>query len=141
MWKNLTKTELDAAYNNSKAVENSAQIIQAWLASSAIVKEQLSFANDIPYGQENFPALDFYLVDKNAPTIAFIHGGFWQMRSKNDFAFIVPTLIKNNFNVAMIGYRLAPYATMDEIVDDVKNGIDTTVKFLQSHSFYPIFYG
>jgi len=38
MWKNFTKEQLDAAYNNSKAVANSAEIIQAWQPSGIEIK-------------------------------------------------------------------------------------------------------
>ena len=130
MWKNFTKEQLDAAYNNSKAVDKSSEIIQAWQQSSLEVKNVRSFQTDIPYSKESFPAFDFYLADKDAPTIAFIHGGFWQMRSKDDFAFIVPALLEKNINVAMLGYRLAPSASMDEIVIDINNGIKALVTFV-----------
>jgi arylformamidase len=135
MWKNFTKEQLDAAYNNSKAVDKSSEIIQAWQQSSLKVKNTSSFQTDIPYSKEPFPAFDFYLADKDAPTIAFIHGGFWQMRSKDDFAFIVPALLEKNINVAMLGYRLAPNASMDQIVIDINNGINSLVTFVQKNQF------
>jgi len=135
MWKNFTKEQLDAAYNNSKAVANSAEIIQAWQQSSLDVKNRCSFKTDIPYSDDPFPAFDFYLADKDSPTIAFIHGGFWQMRSKDDFAFIVPSLLEKNINVSMLGYRLAPISTMDQIVGDIQQGINSTVAFIREHQF------
>jgi arylformamidase len=135
MWKNLTKEQLDAAYNNSKAVANSSEIIQSWQRVSNDVKRHHVYKADIPYAENDFPAFDFYLADKNAPTVAFIHGGFWQMRSKDDFAFIVPALLKKNLNVAMLGYRLAPLVTMDEIVTDIQDGIRSTVSFLKNEGF------
>ncbi|SMC36916.1 alpha/beta hydrolase [Polynucleobacter kasalickyi] len=135
MWKNLTKSQLDAAYNNSKAVPNSAEIIQAWQLSSNDVKNTLAYKADIPYAGDDFPAFDFYLANKNAPTVAFIHGGFWQMRSKDDFAFIVPALLEKKINVAMLGYRLAPSVTMDQIVKDIQDGIRSTINLLKNDGF------
>lgn len=135
MWKNLTKSQLDAAYNNSKAVADSAAIIQFWQQKSFEVKSKLAFKSDIPYADEIFPAFDFYLANKEAPTVAFIHGGFWQMRSKDDFAFIVPAMLEKNINVAMLGYRLAPSVTMDQIVTDIQHGIDSTISFLKKENF------
>ena len=135
MWKNFTKEQLDAAYNNSKAVANSAGIIQAWQQSSLEVKNKHTFKADIPYSDNPIPAFDFYLSHQDAPTIAFIHGGFWQMQSKDDFAFIVPILLENNINVAMLGYRLAPSVTMDQIVQDIHDGIDSTIAFTKKNHF------
>ena len=38
MWKNFTNEHLDAAYNNSKAVANNAEIIQDWQHSGVEIK-------------------------------------------------------------------------------------------------------
>ena len=47
MWKNLTKEDLDKAYNNSLAVSNSPTIVQGWADSSALAKVQLHGECDI----------------------------------------------------------------------------------------------
>ena len=123
MWKNLSKEDLDRAYNNSLAVANSAEIVQSWVQSSISAKESLHGDRNISYGNTKFQSFDFFTAGENAPVIVFLHGGFWQMRSKDDFTFIAPPLVRAGFSVAMLGYRLAPHANMNEIVQDVRDGL------------------
>lgn len=123
MWKNFSKEELDKAYNNSLAVANSSEIVQSWVQSSISAKARLHGDRDISYGDTKFQSFDFFPAGENAPVIVFLHGGFWQMRSKDDFTFIAPPLVEAGFSVAMLGYRLAPHANMDEIVQDVRDGL------------------
>jgi len=124
MWKNLSKEDLDMAYNNSLAVANSSEIVQSWAQSSILAKEKLHGDHDISYGDSKFQSFDFFSAGENAPVIVFLHGGFWQMRSKDDFTFIVPPLVNAGFSVAMLGYRLAPHANMHEIIQDVRDGLN-----------------
>lgn len=123
MWKNLSQADLNKAYNNSLAVANSSEIVGAWVQDSIKAKDKLCGDCDISFGKSKFQSFDFFLAESDAPVIVFVHGGFWQMRSKDDFTFIVPALIQAGFSVAMLGYRLAPHANMNEIVQDVKDGL------------------
>jgi arylformamidase len=123
MWKNLSKEDLDKAYNNSLAVANSSEIVQSWVQSSISAKKRLSGGHDISYGYSKSQSFDFFSAGNNAPVIVFLHGGFWQMRSKDDFTFIAPPLVEAGLSVAMLGYRLAPHANMHEIVQDVRDGL------------------
>lgn len=130
MWNSLSTEDLNKAYNNSLAVSNSAEIIQSWIQSSALAKVNLAGECDIVYGDSPFQAFDYFSAGDHAPVIVFVHGGFWQMRSKNDFTFIVPPLVEAGFSVAMLGYRLAPYANMNEIVQDVRDGLQAIHTFI-----------
>jgi arylformamidase len=123
MWTNLSKEDLDKAYNNSLAVINSAEIVQSWVQSSISAKQSLQGDRDLSYGDSKFQSFDFFSAGNNAPVIVFLHGGFWQMRSKDDFTFIAPPLVEAGLSVAMLGYRLAPHANMHEIVQDVRDGL------------------
>jgi arylformamidase len=123
MWKELSKTDLDAAYNNSLAVPQSAEIVQSWVRGSKDAKNTLIGQCDIPYGIGSFQKFDYFPGKRGSPLVVFLHGGFWQMRSKDDFTFIVPALIRAGLSVAMLGYTLAPYAKMDGIIADVRSGI------------------
>ena len=124
MWKNLSKEDLDKAYNNSLAVSNSLDIVQSWIQSSILAKESLRGDRDVFYGDSKFQSFDFFSAGDNAPIIVFLHGGFWQMRSKDDFSFIAPPLVNAGFSVVMLGYRLAPHANMYEIVQEVRDGLN-----------------
>ena len=57
----------------------------------------------------------------------FIHGGYWQTRAKENFSHLAAGPMAHDINVAMLGYTLAPDATLDEIVAEIHAGIDALV--------------
>jgi arylformamidase len=65
----------------------------------------------------------FLAADPDAPTLAFIHGGYWQMNDKENFAFFAEGLLPLGINLAVIEYTLAPTARLDRIVDEVRRSI------------------
>ncbi|ABP34858.1 alpha/beta hydrolase [Polynucleobacter asymbioticus] len=141
MWKNLTKDELDRAYNNSLAVANSAQIVEGWMQASDQVRESTKGELDIRYGPHPRQSYDYFSAGDHSPIMVYIHGGFWQFRSKDDFTFIVPPLIDLGFSVAMLGYRLAPDATMEQIIADIRTGLSAIeVKVRDERGSFPGFY-
>ena len=54
----------------------------------------------------------------------FIHGGYWQTRAKEVFTLFAEGPMAHGINVALIGYTLAPDATLDQIVAEIHAGID-----------------
>jgi arylformamidase len=69
-------------------------------------------------------------VGANAPTLLFIHGGYWQMRAKEAFSLFAGGPMTHGINVALIGYTLAPDATLDGIVAEIHAGIDFLARSL-----------
>ncbi|APB99102.1 alpha/beta hydrolase [Polynucleobacter asymbioticus] len=132
MWKHLKKDELDKAYNNSLAVENSAEIIKDWMQASAQVRERVKGELETGYGSHSRQSYDYFSAGNDSPIMVYIHGGFWQFRSKDDFTFIVPPLMDLGFSVALLGYRLAPDATIDQIVLDIRVGLNAIEKMVRS---------
>ena len=74
--------------------------------------------------------LDLFLAaDPQAPTLAFIHGGYWQMNDKESFAFFAEGLLPLGINLAVIEYTLAPMARLERIVAEVRR----SVRWLAEH--------
>ena len=59
----------------------------------------------------------------NAPILVFIHGGYWFFNSKDPRRFPAELFNANGVAWVPINYRLAPAASMDEIVEDVRNAV------------------
>jgi arylformamidase len=57
------------------------------------------------------------------PVFVFIHGGYWRMLSKDDSAFMARTLTGLGITVVAVDYALAPAATLEEIVREVRASI------------------
>jgi arylformamidase len=60
----------------------------------------------------------------NAPLFAFIHGGYWQRNDKNGFSVFAKGPLVHGINVAMLGYTLAPEASLTMIVQEVSQALD-----------------
>ena len=116
MYRGMDRTQLDAAYNNSAAVPERDAIVADWAARSASVRREYAGRLDLAYGETPRERLDLFLAaDPQAPTLVFIHGGYWQMNDKESFAFSAEGLLPLGINLAVIEYTLAPTARLERI--------------------------
>jgi acetyl esterase/lipase len=104
-WRNLDRTALGEAYNSAAAVANFAEITASWEPRSAAVRQQPDAILDLPYGPQPRNRIDFIKCRApHAPTLVFMHGGYWQMRAKESFAFVAAGPLATGMNVALVGY-------------------------------------
>src|SRR5882762_11117799 len=96
LYRGMDRTQLDTAYNNTAAVPERDAIVAGWAARSARVRRDRPGHLDLAYGDSPRERLDLFLAaDPKAPTLAFIHGGYWQMNdlAKESFAFFAEGLL------------------------------------------------
>jgi arylformamidase len=115
----MDRAALDAAYNNGAAVKDSARIVAEWEARSAQLRARHPEGMDLRYGPDERNRIDYFAARRDGPVLAFIHGGYWQMRSKEIFSFIAEGPLPWGINVALIGYTLAPQKRLDGIVTEI----------------------
>lgn len=117
LYRGMDRAALGAAYNNGAAVADSAAWIARWERRSAELRAAMPEHLDLRYGPAERERVDFFAgADHGAPTLIFIHGGYWQHRAKETFGFVAEGPLAHGINVATIGYTLAPAARLDEIV-------------------------
>lgn len=127
-WRALSQEALDSGLNNAAAVPGSQEIVAGWERRSEAVRAAHPEYLGIPYGPAPRNRLDVVPVaERGAPTLAFIHGGYWQMRSKETFTFVSPALNAHGLHVAHLGYTLAPDATLDTMADEIRAALDALV--------------
>lgn len=124
LYRGMERAALDAAYNNSAAVKDSAQIVAEWEARSARLRARHAEGMNLRYGPEERNRIDYFAARRDGPVLAFIHGGYWQMRAKELFAFIAEGPLAWGINVALIGYTLAPQKRLDGIVAEIHAALD-----------------
>src|ERR1700724_728543 len=129
-WRKLSRTELDRGLNNGEAVAGSGEIVAGWERQSADLRKRHPAHLDLRYGPRERNRIDFLKVHDDAPTLLFIHGGYWQNRAKEAFTLFAEGPLGYGINVALIGYTLAPDATLDQIVTEIHAGIDYLAKEL-----------
>ncbi|WP_130903752.1 MULTISPECIES: alpha/beta hydrolase [unclassified Pseudomonas] len=117
--------DLDQAYNNVAAVGNFPQIMQGFRQRSAQTYKRHAWQRDLAYGDAIRERFDWYAqTTAGAPTLLFIHGGYWQASDKEDYAFIAEGLIEAGCNVGLLEYTLAPEASMGTIVGQIGKALD-----------------
>jgi arylformamidase len=123
-WRAMSQEERDLGLNNGVAVTGSAEIVAGWERRSAGMRARYPDRLDLRYGPRERNRIDFLKAREKAPTLLFIHGGYWQHRAKEIFALFAEGPMAHGINVALIGYTLAPDATLDQIVAEINAGID-----------------
>jgi arylformamidase len=131
-WRTMSQQERDLGLNNGVAVPGSADIVAGWERRSTEIRTKHPDHLDLRYGPRERNRIDFLKVRDHGPTLLFIHGGYWQGRAKEVFAVFAEGPMAHGINVALIGYTLAPDATLDEIVAEIHGGIDFLVGQLPS---------
>src|SRR5580692_6570228 len=123
-WRGMSQQDRDNGLNNGAAVAGSGDIVGGWDRRSAELRARHSDHLDLRYGPRERNRIDFLKAAANAPTLLFIHGGYWQTRAKEAFTLFAEGPMAHGINVALIGYTLAPDATLDQIVAEIRQGID-----------------
>jgi acetyl esterase/lipase len=123
-WRSMSQQELDLGLNNSVAVVGSGELVNGWEQRSANMRKRHPDHIDLRYGPRERNRIDFLKARDKAPTLLFIHGGYWQMRAKEAFTMFAEGAMAHGINVALIGYTLAPEATLEAIVGEIHQGID-----------------
>jgi arylformamidase len=126
LWRGMDRAALDAAYNNTAAVgvARRDRYVGEWSARSDAFRRARAGKIDLRYGDGPRQRLDFFSCGKpGAPTLAYIHGGYWQMNDKEPYAFLGESLLPAGFNLALVEYTLAPAARLDEIVAEVQAAV------------------
>src|ERR1700736_661905 len=118
-WRRMSQQDRDLGLNNGVAVAGSADIVAGWERRSTEMRARHSRHLDLRYGPRERNRIDFLKAGEKAPTLVFIHGGYWQMRAKEAFTLFAAGPMAHGINVALIGYTLAPGATLDEIVAEI----------------------
>src|SRR6201985_2671938 len=123
-WRSMSQHERDLGLNNGVAVKGSAEIAAGWEQRSGELRKRHPAHIDLRYGPRERNRIDFLKAGDKAPTLLFIHGGYWQTRAKEVFTIFAEGPMAHGINVALIGYTLAPDATLDQIVGEIHAGID-----------------
>ena len=133
-WAELGQAARDAAYNNADAVANSAALIAERDRASAAFRAKRAAALDVPYAGRERTRFDLYpAVDKAAPCLVFIHGGYWQRNSREVFALLAEGASARGWSTAIPGYTLAPAASLTQIADEVRLALDWLQETGPSH--------
>ena len=125
----LPLEELARRYNNGAAVPNWADtLLPRWQAESLRVRDESSGARDVPYGPLARNTLDVFTPNGTPsasgwPALIFIHGGYWQRLSKDDWSVIAAPFVANGMAAVIVGYTLCPQTTIRGIAGEIEAAV------------------
>ena len=125
----LSLEELARRYNNGAAVPDWADtLLPRWQRESARVRSESSGVRDAVYGPLARNTLDVFTPKGTAPTngwpaLIFIHGGYWQRLSKDDWSVIAVPFVANGMAAVIVGYTLCPQTTIRGIAAEVEAAV------------------
>ncbi|MEJ0016716.1 MAG: alpha/beta hydrolase [Acetobacteraceae bacterium] len=120
-WGAMSRAERDAAYSNTRAVPESQSMIAAWREDSERFRAAHPGHLDLRYGPRERNAWDLYpAADPGAPCLVFIHGGYWQRNTREQFTNVIAGVHARGWSAALPGYTLAPDATLTGIVGEIR---------------------
>ena len=76
-WRAMSQEVRDLGLNNGVAVPSSVEMVAGWEARSAEMRKRFPGHLDLRYGPRERNRIDFLKAGDNAPTLLFIHGGYW----------------------------------------------------------------
>jgi arylformamidase len=117
-WSSFTREQTDEQYNPTLWTQRlpTDDLLPAHISFTS--KQSESYRKKIgdllqtaSFGEGEFAgSMDIFRsenVKKNAPIVIYIHGGWWQWFSKEQFSFLAEPFNKNGIAVYMPGYRMA----------------------------------
>jgi arylformamidase len=111
-----TQEEIDREYDVEQMVPDFRVYATQFIEESARARTELAVKLDVRFG----PTLDEYFdlftpVQRGAPILVFIHGGYWRILSAKEFSLVATGPVARGFAVAVTNYSLCPKVRIDEI--------------------------
>jgi arylformamidase len=114
----------EAEYNNRIRIADYPEIIARWRSVSAADREAADPRRaelDRPYGAGERQRYDLYRSgEPGAPLVVYIHGGYWQLGSRQDTAFVARAFNAAGIDIALPSYSLCPEVTVMQIIDEIR---------------------
>ncbi|XP_032240996.2 kynurenine formamidase [Nematostella vectensis] len=116
--------------------------IQEWHKISKRAREELDVELNVPYAPtSDRTRIDFYRskseqLSENPPVYMYVHGGYWEMCSKEEHGLVSYPAVSAGAVSAVIDYDLLPTVTLDEIVAQTKEALQFIAKKFPNSRLY-----
>ena len=117
-WERMSTETLEREYSPSSCVTNYEELVHSYTSESNKISKILKFEKDLIYGISREEKLDLCLAEvDDSPLVIFIHGGYWQLLSKDDCLFPAKDFVDTGISYCSIDYTLAPRAHINEMIE------------------------
>jgi len=117
--------DYEAEYNNRRRVADFGAIAARWQLASDAYRKAADAQLDQPYGAGERHRYDLFHAAERAaaPTVVYIHGGYWQWGDRSAYAFVARALNADGLNVALPSYSLCPTGSVLDIVGELRQAL------------------
>ena len=121
--------DFDTAYDNMKAISDSATYPPRWTELASGFREKLRdqgrLIPDIAYADGARNHYDLFLPEVTAKgTLVYVHGGYWKGLDKSFWSHLAQGALARGYRVAMPSYTLCPEARISGITQEIGRFID-----------------
>lgn len=113
--------DAEAEYNNRIRIPEYVDFVARWRAVSAVERPAARASLDRPYGPGDRQRYDlFHAGPPDAPLVVHLHGGYWQLGSRHDTAFVARAFTAAGIDLAIPSYSLCPAVSVLQIIDEIR---------------------
>lgn len=125
VFRNYTQAQLDEQYNPRITAPDFQSYFDRWNEGSVAARKQPNAKLDIAYGPGPTDTVDIFTPPGPGPhpVLVYYHGGYWRRFSKNDRAFLAPTMNAAGVMLVTVEYALCPAVTMDELIAQCRRAL------------------
>lgn len=114
---------LESEYNARAARGDYELVVDDWNRRSEAFRAGSGGFLDAAYGPGERHRLDIFTAASEAPTLVYLHGGYWQRGDKSAYSFVAEPFVSRGVNVVLMNYTLCPQATVPGITEEVRQGL------------------
>jgi arylformamidase len=122
VYRDYTQEELDRQYEHRHIVPNMDEFTARNHAESVRVRAALK-PREAAYGPGPRQKLDIYAAGQGAPIMVYLHGGRWQMNSKETSCHAAECFTRAGIAFVAPNFRQAPDNPMDTIIADARAAV------------------
>ena len=121
----FTPEQFNSEYNlRAGRPDYEVTVIPDWQERSNAALQSLNSKLDVRYAQGEKQTLNvFSCGSADAPTLVYVHGGYWQRGDKAIYSFLATPFVKAGVNVVVIGYDLCPDVSITRISEEVREAV------------------
>ncbi len=124
VFRDYDQAALDRAYEQGVWAGNAAEVVARYGSASAVVRSRLRCHRDVPYGVTAAEVLDIFPAARpGAPVQVFIHGGAWQLLSKDESCFAAETFVQAGACFVALNFANIPAVRLPDMVAQVRRGL------------------
>ncbi|MDZ7842420.1 MAG: alpha/beta hydrolase [Gammaproteobacteria bacterium] len=115
--------KLESEYNARAARPDYDRVLGDWNRRSEAFRSASGGFLDAAYGPGDRHRLDLFIASEGAPTLVYLHGGYWQRGDKSIYSFVAAPFVAEGVNVVVMNYTLCPETTVPGITEEIRQGL------------------